>query len=406
MTELGPLPESWAVASFKEATARERSRVGKVMRQDYRMVGKYPVVDQGQGYISAWTDEEEKVYKGPLPLIIFGDHTRALKFVDFPFVIGADGVKLVHPNTQRLDPRFLYYALLSVPIESRGYNRHYHQLVEKKVPVPPLTEQRMITAVLSAGQQAKEQTEAVIGAAKELKKSLMKHLFTYGPVPVAEAEKVALKETEIGQVPTCWQAVGLGDVSRIGNGSTPKRTEPRYWQDGTIPWLTSGKVYDGVITKANEYVTEYARRECHLPMVPQGSLLVAITGQGKTLGNSAILAIDACVSQHLAYVTVQDGRVLPEFLLRFLRSRYPELQAASKAGGSTKGALTCGFLKRFPIPMPPLAEQREIADALTILDARIASEECKMSVLDQFFRTLLNDLMTARIRVNDVEVPA
>jgi type I restriction enzyme S subunit len=268
-----------------------------------------------------------------------------------------------------------------------------------EIPLPPPAEQRAVAEVLWTVQRAKDATEKVIAATRQLKASLLKHLFTYGPVPLDQADQVPLKETEIGTAPAHWQIVRLGDKAAIGNGSTPKRTDPRYWEGGTLPWLTSGKIHERTIRQADEFVTEVARHECHLPLVPRGSLLVAITGQGKTLGNSAKVELDACVSQHLAYVSIQDADLLPDVALAFLRSRYDQLQAISRAGGSTKGALTCGFLKRFEIPMPPISEQRLIAAELRAVDAKMATEEQRRAALDALFKSLLHHLMTGKLRL-------
>jgi type I restriction enzyme S subunit len=267
------------------------------------------------------------------------------------------------------------------------------------IPVPPLPEQRAIAEALRTVQRAKEACERVLAATRQLKQSLLHHLFTYGPVPFADAAQVPLKETEMGPRPEHWGTIRLGDTASIGNGSTPKRTEPRYWDGGAIPWLTSAKVHDGTIRHADEFVTKTAREECHLPMVSRGSLVIAITGQGKTLGNAAKLDLEACVSQHLAYVTFHDTRLLPEFVLAFLRLRYDELQAISRGGGSTKGALTCGFLKSFEVPLPPLPEQRDIAAQLAAVDAKLAAEESRRAALAALFQSLLHHLMTGQVRV-------
>ena len=267
------------------------------------------------------------------------------------------------------------------------------------IPVPPLPEQRAIAGVLRTVQRAKEACEQVLAATRQLKQSLLHHLFTFGPVPFPKAAYVPLKETEIGPMPEHWGTIRLGDTASIGNGSTPKRTEPRYWDGGAIPWLTSAKVHDGTIRQADEFVTQTAREECHLPLVSRGSLVVAITGQGKTLGNAAKLELAACVSQHLAYMTFHDTRLLPEFVLAYLRLRYDDLQAIGRGGGSTKGALTCGFLKSFEVPLPPLSEQREIAAQLAAVDAKLAAEESRRAALSALFQSLLHHLMTGQVRL-------
>ncbi len=100
MTELGPLPEEWRVVRFEQAILRKRVRVGKLKQSEYEVIGKYPVIDQGQNCIAGYTDRDDLVYQGQLPVIIFGDHTRIWKFIDFSFVCGADGTKVLLPNTK------------------------------------------------------------------------------------------------------------------------------------------------------------------------------------------------------------------------------------------------------------------------------------------------------------------
>jgi type I restriction enzyme S subunit len=296
------------------------------------------------------------------------------------------------------------YQRISEGTNVRRRKAKFEDFAQIPVPLPSLPEQQAIAHVLRIVQKAIETTEKVIEATRELKRSLMNHLFTYGPVPVDEAERVPLKETEIGPVPVHWEVAKVGDVARVGNGSTPKRTNTAYWKGGTLPWLTSGKVHETIIEQADEFVTELAQEECHLPLVPRESVVVAITGQGKTLGNAAMVMFDTCVSQHLAYVRFQTSYVAPEFVLAFLQQRYEELRRASRAGGSTKGALTCGFLKSYPLPLPTLEEQQEIAHHLSVVNSKIAAEENRKRTLEVLFKTLLHNLMTGKVRVGDLNL--
>ena len=153
------------------------------------------------------------------------------------------------------------------------------------IPVPPLTEQRKIAAVLGLVQRAIEQQERLIALTTELKKALLHKLFTEG------LRGEPQKQTEIGPVPESWEIVPLGSLAKVGNGSTPKRDNEGYWRGGTIPWLISTKIHERLITETDQFVTDLAVKECHLPRVRSGSLLIAITGQGKTLGNSALVSI-------------------------------------------------------------------------------------------------------------------
>lgn len=119
----------------------------KVQRKDYLPVGELPVIDQGQDFIAGYTDKNNQ-YAGALPLVLFGDHTRIFKYVDFPFALGADGVKALQP-TDGFDAKFLSYYFRSVELPNAGYSRHFKFLKEIDVPKPPLPEQRRIVDLLS-----------------------------------------------------------------------------------------------------------------------------------------------------------------------------------------------------------------------------------------------------------------
>ncbi|HXJ03674.1 MAG TPA: restriction endonuclease subunit S [Candidatus Acidoferrum sp.] len=259
------------------------------------------------------------------------------------------------------------------------------------LPLPPLEEQRAIAHVLQTVQKAKEARQRELVLERERKAALMKYLFTHG----IRGSKT--KMTEIGEIPENWQLVEAGGIADIGNGSTPSRKDERYWNGGTTPWITSTKVHDVVIRDADELVTETARTECHLPLVPRHSIVVAITGQGKTLGNAAILELDTCINQHLAYVHFKNESIRPLFALFYLRSRYQHFRNVSAGGGSTKGALTCGFLKRLRIPVPPSDEQDAIAQVLSGCETKCGCLEKEVGLLDEFFTATLGQLMSGRL---------
>lgn len=134
--------------------------------------------------------------------------------------------------------------------------------------------------------------------------------------------------------------------------------------------------------------------------MPRHSIVVAITGQGKTLGNAAILEFDTCINQHLAYVHIKDESVLPLFALFYLRSRYQYFRNVSAGGGSTKGALTCGLLKRLKIPVPPSDEQGAIAQVLGACETKCGCLEKEIGLLEEFFTAALGELMSGRLDVN------
>ncbi|MEU4820346.1 restriction endonuclease subunit S [Actinomadura sp. NPDC023710] len=168
-----------------------------------------------------------------------------------------------------------------------------------------------------------------------------------------------------------WPIEKLGRTARIGNGSTPRRDSVIYWGSGNVPWLNSSVVNESRVTQAEQFVTDVALRECHLPVVAPGSVLVGLTGQGKTRGMATILDIEATLNQHVAYVTPDRSRWFPEYLLWSLRAAYSELRCLSEENGSTKGGLTCEALKQFRLIVPPVGYQRAIANYLDRETARI-----------------------------------
>lgn len=243
-----------------------------------------------------------------------------------------------------------------------------------------------------------EQEDQAVDTTAALKRAAMRTLFTHG------LRGEAQKETEIGPVPESWNVIKLGTLGRIGNGSTPKKANSAYWTDGKYPWLTSAKVYDREVAQADQFVTMRALSECHLPRVQPGAVLIAITGQGKTLGHCAVLRIEATLNQHLAYVALDQSRVDSVFLRGYLETQYDYLRQVGAGGGSTKGALTCSFLRDLPVPVPPISEQREIVTILDAIDRKIDLHRRKHAVLDDLFRVLLHKLMTGEIRIAELDL--
>jgi len=189
----------------------------------------------------------------------------------------------------------------------------------------------------------------------------------------------------------------LGRHARIGNGSTPRREEQSYWAGGHIPWLNSAVVNQERVTAAEQFVTEEARTKCHLPLVPRGALLVALTGQGKTRGKATILEIEATINQHMAYVVPDSDHWNSEYLLWCLTAAYDELRSISDETGSTKGALTCEDLKRLRVVHVPLDEQRRIAAYLDEQTAKIDNLIAETGNFIELSRERRSALITAAV---------
>lgn len=331
------------------------------------------------------------VWDGRVPVMAFQNHLHRLR-----------------PIRGDVEPRFYVYFLQSALtqlgiFEGAGNkttipNLSRNRLASLEIPHPPLSEQQKIALALAKVREAITVHDKTAATAQELKRATMRELFTRG------LRGEPQKETEIGPVPESWEIVPLGSLGRIGNGSTPKKSVHDYWEGGTFPWLTSAKVYDRDIEAADQFVTKTALDECHLPIVKPGAVLIAITGQGKTLGHCAVLRIEATINQHVAYLQTDTSKADPGFIRGYLETQYDYLRQVAAGGGSTKGALTCSFLRSLPLPLPEMAEQREIVAILDAIDRKIDLHRKKRAVLEVLFKALLHKLMTGEIRVDELDL--
>jgi type I restriction enzyme S subunit len=146
----------------------------KIPKSEYLDEGLYPIIDQGKDFICGYTNDPESVTEKDKPIIIFGDHTRVFKFIDFPIAIGADGVKVLEVDSSLADEEFVYEYLCTINLHNAGYSRHFKYLKEVKIPVPDSIDvQKRIAAVL-------QKTDLLISKRKEsieLANEFLKHTF-------------------------------------------------------------------------------------------------------------------------------------------------------------------------------------------------------------------------------------
>src|SRR5207249_6680755 len=143
--------------------------------------GEFPIVSQEADFTNGYWNNEADVFKVTRPVVIFGDHTQVLKYIDFNFVLGADGVKILLPK-QFLNPKFFFYSLCSAPLKSLGYSRHYRLLKELQISYPDVHKQMEIAKKLAAldaeTQRLGSLYEQKIDALGAVKRSLLHEAFT------------------------------------------------------------------------------------------------------------------------------------------------------------------------------------------------------------------------------------
>jgi len=170
----------WKLRPFEDCI-EDVKYTTKIKRTDFLEEGNFPIVSQESEFTNGWWDDDADLFRATSPVVIFGDHTKVLKYIDFDFVLGADGVKILQPKPI-LSPKFFFYLLKSVRLKSLGYSRHYRLLKELSLRFPGREEQTAIAIKLDALSTETQRLESLyqrkLAALEALKKSLLHQAFT------------------------------------------------------------------------------------------------------------------------------------------------------------------------------------------------------------------------------------
>lgn len=391
----------WEEKSFHECALSVRvDRSRQIKSGSYLPEGRHPIVDQGQGLIAGWTNEDASLIREGLPVIVFGDHTRIFKFVDFPFALGADGTKLIKP-CDGINPRYFYYVLSALDIPSRGYSRHYGLLKEKTVPLPPLPEQKKIAAILLKLQKAIQAQDKIIQSLRDLKKSTMQHLFTHG------LRRQKTRMTDFGSVPCNWHVESLGQCCHVQTGIAKGRAIADH-EALELPYLRVANVQDGHLDLTEMKTIRLKKSEKDRYLLKSGDVVLTEGGDFDKLGRGFVWEdqVPDCVHQnHVFAVRADPKKLRPHFLAYQAQSPYGRAYFLTVAHKTTNLAcINTAKLKNFPVLIPEIREQEQVIQGLGTISAKITVHHSKASALRAVFNTALNKLMTGNIRVADLEI--
>ena len=200
-------------------------------------------------------------------------------------------------------------------------------------------------------------------------------------------------------LPTGWKVSSLGDVAKWGSGGTPKANNLAYY-GGTIPWVIIGDLNDGVVSETANSITQLGLDESSAKLVPQGTLLIAMYG---SIGKLGIAGMDLATNQAIAFAAPMLEIVTSEYLFQYLASQKEIFLASGK--GMTQQNISQTMLKSWPIPVPPLAEQRKIVEILeeqlSRLDAALASVRAVREKSARFRRSLLHAAFNGALTGHD-----
>jgi len=378
------LSSKWEISKFDSCIKKVKSpKRPSIPKEQYQATGQFPIIDQSSEFICGWTDSTESVIDDNLPVIIFGDHTRIFKYVDFPFAAGADGTKILHPNDDILGPLFFYYALLNLDVPNKGYNRHYKYLREFSVTFPiSKGEQIAIVWVLRAVQEAREARRREAALERERKAALMDFLFTHG------THGEPRQQTEIGEVPQNWLVCKLKDVANILMGQSPPGETYNTSGDGKP--LINGPVEFGA-----EHPTPIQWTIKPTKVCKTGDILFCV--RGNTTGRMNIADREYCIGRGIAAINGKPAISDTDFVRCLLEKEVLKIYQIAVSGGSTFPNIGGSQLNNYQIAVPPFPEQKEIATAIGCCKAKIATLEQEAALLEELFRAMLEELMTGRL---------
>ena len=364
----------WREIEFLDCLEREASNNKlKLKGKEFLEEGKYLIIDQGEEFIAGYTNDRTKVYDKKLPVVVFGDHTRILKFVDFSFALGADGVKILVPK-DNISPKYLFYVIKNLKLKSLGYSRHYKLLKGKKIPIPfkdgkpDLKEQERIVKILEKAEKLKERGKNANDLLDEYLKSVFNEMF-YNKG---------------------FEEVKLEDVCKTSSGGTPSRTKKEYWENGTIPWIKSGDLNKNRITEVDEFITEMGLKNSSAKYIQPETVLIAM--YGATAGKTSVSKIKATTNQAVCALVPEDKKLNKIFLLYWLRSNYDYIISLAFGGGQPN--ISQQVIRSLKIPLPPVSTQQKFSDIVeqiekmkeNIQKTKQNSEELFNSLMSKAFR--------------------
>jgi type I restriction enzyme, S subunit len=345
------------------------SKYFKINKELYLPEGEFKIVDQGKDFIGGFTNDKSLVVNNSNPVIIFGDHTKTLKYIDFPFVIGADGVKVLQVNQQKAFSKYIYYFLKTVSIQDAGYSRHFKFLKEVKIPIPEkLEDQIRIAALLSKAEVLIKQRKESIDLLDEYLKSTFLEMF-------GDYKKMSnSKLDELGN-----------NISYLTSGS---RGWAQYYSEKGAIFLRIQNIGGCIIRTDNLiYVNAPDSAEADRTRLKEGDLLISITAD---LGRTSVVPKnfgEAYISQHLALIRLNEN-INPIYAAYFYNMPFGNNAIQKKNRAAVKAGLNFNDIKSFPILIPSMSLQTKFANIVEKTESLKTQYKSSLAELENLYGSL------------------
>ena len=270
------------------------------------------------------------------------------------------------------------------------------------IPAPSLQEQHRIADYLD---RKCSQIDAIIARQQEVieklkayKLSVIREAVTKGLNPDTPMKDSGVEW--IGEIPEYWQLSHIGNLVEMGSGGTPDRKKPEYWENGNIPWMSSGEINDEYIYSTTEHITELGLQNSNAKILPVNTVMLGLIGQGKTKGLTAILKTEVCCNQNLAYLIADEKYLHYRYLFYCFKAMYFYIRGLV---GESQAGIYSYFLKKLHIPLPDIEQQIRISDYLdTKCEAIKNSINKRERIIEKFTsykRSLIYEVVTGKKEV-------
>lgn len=398
------LPKDWEWARLENISTVIPSKNYQIKTNSIIENGLFPVVSQGKAHIDGYSNESSKLLKLKNPVIIFGDHTKIVKYIDFDFIVGADGIKIIDPLV--INPKYLYFVLIlnSNKSPERGYSRHFQFLNKELIPLPPLYIQDQIVQKLEQLSETKESlllhTDHQLNYTQKMRKALLQEAIRGELVSQDENDEPALvllekikadkellikekiikkpkalppitDEEKTYELPVGWEWVRLGEIIELISGR----------DEAVSACNDSGIGIPYIMGASNMQPTGLSiERWIENPKVigKKEDIMVSVKG---TVGKLALIDFDEVNLSRQVMAIRRIGDMNNKYLMTFMRAYVAELEQTSK--GVIPGISRDDILLSL-IPIPPLAEQERIVAKLDELMANCDQLEAKAEKIKNY----------------------
>jgi len=374
----------WQTKPFEDCLDKV-SYAPKVQRKDFLDEGAYPIVSQEANFINGYWNNESDLFKVTTPVVLFGDHTKVLKYVDFDFVLGADGVKVLRPR-QFLIPKFFFYQIQTANLDSLGYARHYKLLRDLNIAYPPPSEQQRIVGILDEAFEciatAKANAEKNLQNARTLFESYLQSVFTQRGEEWVEK---LLAE--------CVQDISTGPFGSLLHKSD--------YEHGGIPLVNPINIEgDEIIPDERKTVGKETAKKLARYALRENDIVIGRRGE---IGRCAVTTRDQAgwLCGTGCFIIRPSEETDPHFLTHLLRSRPYRERLEGVAERATMPSISNDDLAELVIWLPPVPEQRRMVTLLRKLSDETQRLEAicklKLAALSALRTSLLHQAFTGAL---------